>query len=172
MQSIPDATRYDLEIGEVVRHGSPTSIDLSSFRRLQCLTIRTKVFFEGNRFYHESLLPAVIEIIKTASSVQHLNIEIYVEHWRSTAGHLLDEIDLSLLAALAALTFHHIDLYIRPILGIPITLSTILSLLADNKGLMKLIDQGRLVIHPEETAPSFLETVRSRSTLVQHPRSP
>lgn len=169
-----EATRYDLGIGEIQQHGSQTPIDLSCFRHLQCLTIRATTCFEKdihNRDICATLLPAAIETAKTASSLQHLNIEIRVIQF-TDAGN----VDLSPLTDLAASSsFHHIDIFILSVLkahAMTILLSTILSLVADNEGLMKLIDQGMLVIHPEEMAPTFLDTVHSRSTLVRHPTFP
>ncbi len=175
--NIPDATTYNRDIREVERDGSPISINLSSLRHLQHLTIRSDIFFDDGDDYDPlnnclSYLPAVIEIVKTASSLQLLSIEICVD-FKSGFGSLY-EIDFSPLTALeeSCASFHHIDLSILSNGWRIITLSEIVSLLADCRGLMKLIDQGTLVIHPGEPAPRFLDTVHSRSTLVRHPRLP
>lgn len=93
-----------------------------------------------------SSLPSTVKILKTASSLQHLTIEICNGDyglWRS--------IDFSSFAELAeSASFPHIDLYI--------TDSTrdedeVVSTLVHYDSLRKWIEQGVLIIHAGETAP-------------------
>jgi len=173
--NIPDATRYSLESGQVERQGFPISLNLSSLRHLKYLTIRTNVSFNRDstsRYYCDSLLPAIIKVIKTASSLQHLDIEINV-FLPDALVESFDKIDFSPLTDLVeyCASVHHIGLYICPTWKpCAITPSTIVSLLADYESLIQLIDQGTLAIHTEGIAPRIID-MHSRSTLVHHPRS-
>ena len=104
-----------------------------------------------------TLLKAV-KILKTASSLQQLTIEIYVD------GIDVQKIDLTPLRFLteSSACFHHIDLYTytglpsRPVTG------AIMSSLLAKHGLMPLIEQGVLDIHPEETAPTLSRSYIAR----------
>ena len=91
-----------------------------------------------------SCLPSAVKILKTASSLQHLTIEICNDDyglWRS--------IDFSSLAKLAeSASFPHLDLYITDA-----THDEVVSKLVHYDSLRKWIEQGVLVIHAGETAP-------------------
>jgi hypothetical protein len=94
--------------------------------------------------YCLSGLPSAVEILKTASSLQHLTIDISIDD-----DIVWDKIDFSPLTVLAEsfASFRHIDLYNVQIV----------SRLSRYQGLKKLIEQGVLVIHAEETAPGILD---------------
>ena len=123
-------------------------INLSSLPHLQHLTIRVDVCHDFQGYVEKfcvSSLPSAVEILKTASSLQHLTIGICLE-----AHSFWAKLDFAPLKALAKspASFHHIDLYVRDI-----THTRIVSKLSRYKGLKKLIEQGVLIIHAEETAP-------------------
>lgn len=152
------------------------SINLSSLPHLQHLTIRAAIFFfRGDTcdVYENCItfLPAAVQILKTASSLQQLTVEINVdlssgfEDTSHCGEHAtIDDVDLSPLTALTELpaSFHHIDLHFN--FDWNITHAEIVSLLADFGGLTKLIEQGVLVIHMDN-APTFLD-MGSKSTIV------
>lgn len=146
-------------------------MNLSSLRHLQFLVIRITVYLETRYLRCVSFLPALIEIIKTASLLRNLRLAIGISIPFIIDVGLLNEIDFSPLTALTEFCapFLHIDFYIHS--ECAITLSTVILFLADYKCLMKLIDKGFLVIHAGETAPRFLD-MHSRSTLVQRERFP
>lgn len=157
-----DATRYDLETGKVKAYDILILINLSSLPHLQCLTIRAGVWFDqspaycSREDYSFSFLPAAIEIIKTASSLHHLTIEISLG-LSGLEDPSIDRVDFSPLTALEEIStsLHHIDLYIfyhhkRD----TITYFEIMSVLGDHLG--KVIARGALVIHLNEMAPTFL----------------
>ena len=132
-------------------------IDLSHLPHLRNLTIHAEMYSQYNDSditIRTSYLPTAAKILKTASSLQQLTIEIYVDpSWTN-----LDTIDLSCLTVLTESSgrLHHIDLYIYT--GSPqrrINHSIVVSLLAVHEGLMELIERGVLVVHPEETAPTL-----------------
>ena len=113
-----------------------------------------------------SFLPKAVEILETASSLHQLTIEIYVD----PSGAELERIDLSPLKVLtkSSVCFPHVDLYIYT--GSPwhpVTRTIMASLLAKHGGLMKLIEQGVLAVHPEETAPTL-----SRSYIAKENNDP
>jgi len=90
-----------------------------------------------------SCLPSAVKILETASSLQHITIEINDDYglWHS--------IDFSFLAALAeSASFPHIDLYIKDI-----THGKVVEKLVHYDGLRKWIEQGVVVIHTDVTAP-------------------
>ena len=137
-------------------------IDLSSLPRLRHLTIHAEVYFKwdiSGETMRTTYLGTAIEILKSASSLKQvqLTIEIYVNpsdaNWAE-----IGEIDFSPLTFLteSPVCFPHVDLYIYT--GSPklrFTYAKMDSLLAKHEGLVKLIEQGGLVIHPDETAPTL-----------------
>jgi hypothetical protein len=151
---------YDYETLEDKPHANTLlPIDLSSFPHLQQLTIRVNVFFEhdGINMYMFSFLPAALEIIKTASSLQRLTIEIFITDLFVGP---LDDVDFSPLSDLvkSAGSYREIDLYIYSS-TFSISRDNVLSLLANwdfDGGLIKLIEQGVVVVHLDAPAPSFL----------------
>jgi hypothetical protein len=139
-------------------------INLSSLPRLQDLTIRADICEDDEEpYYFFSFLPAAVKVLKTACSLQHLTIEIRVGLRID-----LDQVDFSPLMALAEYSpsLRPIDLYIHS--DQVITYTEIVSLLAGYGGLVNLIQEGTLVIHPGERAPSFLD-IWSKGKIVQHP---
>jgi hypothetical protein len=117
------------------------------------------VLFDDGTFTpnRRTYLPSAVEIIETASTLHQLTIEIYVDPF----GADLEKIDLRPLRALTAssVCIPHIDLYIytgSP--WCPVTRTITDSLLAMHTGLIKLVEQGVLVVHPEETAPKLSES--------------
>ena len=154
----PDATTYDFVNGWVVEHGSPISINLSSLRHLQHLTIYSHIYFYEYLNICISPLPALIEMLKTAPSLRHVNIDLYVDLPPDTHANF-DAIDFSPLTALAeSCPPFHIDLYIWA------NSWDFGCLLEVYQGLLKLTDQGTLIIHEDDTAPTFRD-MYSRSTL-------
>ena len=156
----PDGTRYYIDSGRVSDANTPPEplINLSSLRYLQHLTIRVVTYRDcfvnladedGSRFLQEfcvSCLPTAAKILKTASSLQHITIEILVNSYG--VWHLIDFSPLTMLAEASA-PFHHIDLYIM------VPFVEIYPKLARYEGLKKLIKQGILIIHAEQTAPGI-----------------
>ena len=56
--------------------------------------------------------------------------------------------------------FHHIDLYVYTGSSrLPVTHTGMLSWLARHEGLMNLIEEGVLVVHPEESAPTLSRSI-------------
>ena len=118
-------------------------INLSSLRDLQHLTIRAHTRPEHPR----ERLSTAAKILKTASSsLQHLTIEILVES--DSDWHMIDFSPLTMLAEASA-PFHHIDLYTKA------PFVNIYPKLARYEGLKKLIKEGILIIHAEQTAPGI-----------------
>lgn len=149
-------------------------IDLSSLPHLRHLIIHAEIYFWYDDDLTDGLtctsyLPKAIEIFETASSLQRLTIEIYVDpSWIN-----FDDISLLNLSPLKVLTKSpvrcpHIDLYMytgSP--QLPITHTLIGSWLAKHEGLMELVEQGVLVVHPEEFAPTL-----SRSYIAKENNEP
>ncbi len=108
-----------------------------------------------------SYLPAAIKVINAfASSVRHLIIEIDLGVGRLPS--YLALVDFSPLAVLgdASLSIPRIDLYVHTdVLPPAVTLAPLMSSLAAYDDVMKLIEEGKLVIHPEETAPDYVREV-------------
>ena len=91
--------------------------------------------------YCQTQLPSAVQILTTASSLEHLTIKIRVHN------RVHRKIDCSPLTVLQeSSAFRHIDLYITDV-----THTEMVSELARYEGLKKLMEQGVLVIHAEET---------------------
>ena len=139
---------------------------------LQQLTLRVVIYVEGDfqPTHCVSYLPAAIKAINTfASSVRHLTIEL--DLGVGCLPSYLALVDFSPLAALGALSIPRIDLYVHTDTRPPaVTLASLLSSLAPYDDVMKLIEEGKLVIHPEETAPDYLreEYLTLRDLLRSH----
>jgi len=179
--TIPVATTYEIK----ERHARPDRdipiprVKLSSLLHLQHLTIRTTIYFyRGDVYdYYEScntFLPAAMEILKTASSLQQLSIEINLD---LSSGYrnfydsaTIDDVDFSPLTYLAEspASIRHIDIYFN-FESRKFTHAKIVSLLAKYGGLMELIERGVLVIHMD-TAPTFLDK-GSKRAVHRNPRS-
>jgi len=151
-----DTTTCYVDTGEPYGNSPPIpSINLSSLPHLQHLTVRVDVKSEDDSEYTDfdediqefcaSCLPSAVKILETASSLQHLTIEINKDFglWHS--------IDFSSLAAFAeSASFPHIDLYIKDI-----THDEVVKKLVHYDSLRKWIEQGVLVIHADVTAPGL-----------------
>lgn len=105
-----------------------------------------------------SFLPAASKVINTfAPSVRHLIIEIDV--WPSRKASNLDYFDFSPLAVLgpASQLIPQIDLYIHTDNFIPsVTLAQLLSAMEAYDDITRSIEEGILVIYPENTAPGYV----------------
>jgi hypothetical protein len=151
---------YDYKTKVDEPHDFLLLINLFSIPHLQQLTIRADVFFESDdrgRLYRLSFLPAVVEIIKTTSSLQNLTIEIFITGLFVGDLHDVDFSPLSDLVERSA-SFREIDLYIYSN-ECSISRADILSLFTDwdhDGGFIKLIEQGLVVLHLGEPAPTFL----------------
>jgi len=156
----PDGTCYYINSGRVSAANTPPEplINLSSLRFLQHLTLRAFTYHDYDDLADEdrpgyfqefcvSCLPTAAKILTTASSsLQHLTIEILVES--NPVWHRLDFSPLTMLAE-ASSPFHHIDLYTK------VPFVKIYPKLARDEGLKKLIKEGILIIHAEQTAPGI-----------------
>ena len=149
-------------IAEFPETESSDLVDLSSLPRLRHLTIQ--IYFEwhnSGETMRTTYLGTAIKILKTASSLKQVQlticIEIYVDPFESDANwEQIDDIDFSPLTFLteSLVCFPHVDLYIYTA-KLRFTYAKMDSLLAKYEGLVKLIEQGVLVIHPDETAPTL-----------------
>lgn len=149
---------------------TPIPIDISSLPHLQHLTIRGDVTFHYDDIFSFcfSFLPAAVEILKTASSLQYLTLQIYVSNLHFAT---LGDVDFSPLVDLPEC--RHIEFYLHSdgSCKSPITHTEVVSTIAYHESLKELMERGVLVVHdPEETGPTFLDMCNSRSTIVQHPR--
>jgi len=161
LTTYPDGTCYYINSGRVLDANTPPEplINLSSLRCLQHLTLRAWTYrdFDDDladedrpgypQEFCVSCLPTAAKILKTASSsLQHLTIEILIMN--GSVWHKIDFSPLTMLAE-ASSPFHHIDLYTR------VPFVKIYSKLARYEGLKKLIEEGILIIHAEQTAPGI-----------------
>jgi len=137
---------------------------LSSLSHLRNLTIHTEIFFQygeddtdsDDEIFISNFFRYTCKILKTAPSLEQLTIEVFVD--LSHFGSRLESVDLSLLGLLIepSICFHHLDIYMytgSP--HIPVTHAQMRSSLKEQEGLLKLIEQGVLVLHPEEAAPTM-----------------
>jgi len=95
----------------------------------------------------------VINLFISPSSLQHLVLDIKVG-LSTLSG--LTKVDFSPLAVLGAvsLSIPRIDLYIHTgTLPSALTRAQLILSLEDNEDIVRSIKQGKLVIHPEKTAP-------------------
>src|SRR5260221_9623817 len=142
-------------------------MSLSSLSHLRHLTIHTEIFFEykEDEYTHRSdstiitintFFQYICKILKTApKSLEQLTIEVFVD--LSILDVTLEYVDLSLLRFLMepSICYRHLDLYMYTGLPrCPATHAVMRSSLKE-QGLIKLVEQGVLVLHPEETAPTM-----------------
>ena len=132
-------------------HG-PLSIKLPP--HLQNLTIRALIIrYSINNDHYLSFLPAAIEILKSASSLHSITLEIKVSFMHGDYD-VFDDIDLSSLTDLAdSMSFRRIDLHFN--LNWDPIRTKLISRLANDLGLGELMEQGVLVVHLNERAPVF-----------------
>jgi len=106
-----------------------------------------------------SYLPAVADIVNSfVPSPQHLIVDINIHLFDFSFN--LANIDFSPLAALgaAALSIPRVDLYVHTdVLPSSVTFSQLLSSLADYEDVLGSLTEGILIIHPERTAPDYVE---------------
>ena len=138
--------------------------DLSPFPpiNLERLIISTEICQPENhdnglnpKFY-ASWLPAAIKTLKSFSSLRHLVLDINIKFFTFPD---LANLDFSPLAALGATvpSILRIDLYIHTgRLPSALTLAYLLSSLEDYEIVLRLIKEGKLVIHSEKTAPDCM----------------
>lgn len=138
---------------------APLSIRLPS--HLQNLTIRALIRFycDDDDPYErcESFLSAAIEILKTAPPLHCITLEVNVD--LTDADHaIFDDVDLSPLMSLAdsPRSFHRIDLHFN--FDWDFTRTKLVSLLANVRGLTELMEEGVLVVHLNEGAPTPFDT--------------
>jgi hypothetical protein len=152
---MPVSTTY---FNSIITQNVPVSINLPP--HLQNLTIRALIRFYCDDPYErcESFLSAAIEILKTAPSLCRITLEINIDF--TDAEPVFDDVDLSPLTALADSpgSFRHIDLHFNS--DWDFTLTELVSLLANYTGLAELMEQGVLVIHLDEDAPTPFDTHR------------
>jgi len=134
-----------------VRNAPLLSINLPS--HLQNLTIRALIrFYCDSDPYEscESFLPAAIQILKAAPPLHRVTLEIEVDLTDGDPA-IFDDVDLSPLSALAdsPRSFRCIDLHFN--CDWDFTHTELVSLLANERGLAELMEQGVLVVHLNDT---------------------
>jgi len=132
---------------------------LSSLSRLRNLTIHTEVFFEAeedeSRITRHTFYDYAFKILETAPSLGQLTIEVFLDLTTYGSGLISADLSLEKLTKLP-IRFDHLDIYMYTgIPHLPVTHTFMRSLLEGQEGIIKLIEQGVLVLHPEETAPTM-----------------
>ena len=106
-----------------------------------------------------SYLPALRDVINSfIPPPKHLVLDVDIHLFDFSSN--LANVDFSPLAVLgpAVMLIPRIDLYVHTdILPSDITFAHLLASLADGDDLMRAIEKGILIIHPERTAPDYVQ---------------
>ena len=124
---------------------------------LRNLIIRASIIYyssDDDGFdYYQSFLPTAIEILKSATSLHCITLEVNVDFSDGDCA-VFDDIDLSSLTDLAdSMSFRRIDLHFN--FDRDFEPSNLTSRLANDLGLAELMEQGVLVVHLNERVPVF-----------------
>jgi hypothetical protein len=132
---------------------------------LQQLTLRVEIYVENQHQDQPTLcvsyLPAAAKVINTfASSVRHLIIEIDLGVGRSPSYLALNRL-FSPCSVGSRFSVDSADRSVYPHRHSSTCCHprTLFSSLAAYEDVMKLIEDGKLVIHPEETAPDYVQYI-------------
>jgi hypothetical protein len=140
--------------------------EISSFppTRIERLVIRTALDQPQNHDqdlhpkFHASWLPAAVNTINLFSSIRHLVLDINLKFFTFPDLTRFDFSPLSFLGP--SLSIQRIDLYVHTgRLPSALTRAYLLSSLENDEDIVRLIKEGKLVIHSEKTAPDCMSGI-------------
>ena len=154
---MPDCTVYHFHSPSGSNSNGPLSINLPP--HLQNLIVRALIRYypsdndnDNDNDFYLSFLPAAVDILKASTSL-HCTVTLEIKVDFANSDYTISDIDLSSLTDLAgSMSIRRIDLHFN-FWGLERT--KLISLLADDLGLAELMEQGVLVVHLNEHAPSF-----------------